>query len=99
MKTKITIIIMAVLAAAVVTMSVLYAGSRSHIKTLKLQTAEQSEVIDSLLARRMKFIDVQLHVTDKSKNIVYGRHNTGTIQMPQERKYILKIDSTSVVLK
>lgn len=70
-----------------------------HNRSLTKQVTAQSTIIDSLLARRMELIDVQLYVTDKSKNVIYGKYNKGHIYMPQERKYILKIDSTSVMVK
>lgn len=96
MKTWIKILIVAVLASAVCVMSVLYAESHKHVKTLKAQVTEQSAIIDSLLKRRMTLLDVELYVTDKSRNVIYGRYNKGTITMPQERKYILEVDSISV---
>lgn len=99
MKAWVKIMIVALLSCAVAVMSTLYAESRKHVKTLKAQVAEQSTVIDSLLKRRMEYIDVELFVTDKSRNVIYGRYNKGTITMPQERKYILEVDSTSVHLK
>ena len=96
MKTWLKILIAAVLASAVCVMSVLYAESHKHVKTLKAQVTEQSAIIDSLLKRRMTLMDVDLYVTDKSVNKIYGRYNKGTITMPQERKYILEVDSISV---
>lgn len=66
---------------------------------LKQRTEEQSRVIDSLLNRRDKFIDVQLHVTDKSRFAIYGRYNKGTINVPNERRYELTIDSTNVTMR
>lgn len=96
MKAWVKIMIVALLSCAVAVMSTLYAESRKHVKTLKAQVAEQSTVIDSLLKRRLEYIDVELFVTDKSRNVIYGRYNKGTITMPQERKYILEVDSTSV---
>ncbi len=96
MKTWIKILIVAVLASAVCVMSVLYAESHKHVKTLKTQVTEQSAIIDSLLKRRMTLMDVDLYVTDKSVNKIYGRYNKGTITMPQERKYILEVDSVNM---
>ena len=96
MKTWIKILIVAVLASAVCVMSVLYAESHKHVKTLKAQVTEQSAIIDSLLKRRMTLMDVDLYVTDKSRNVIYGRYNKGTITMPQERKYILEVDSVNM---
>lgn len=96
MKTWLKILIAAVLASAVCVMSVLYAESHKHVKTLKAQVTEQSAIIDSLLKRRMTLLDVELYVTDKSVNKIYGRYNKGTITMPQERKYILEVDSVNM---
>ncbi len=56
-------------------------------------------VIDSLLNCQMSVVDVKLNVTDQSKSTVYGRYNKGSTFMPQERKYILEIDSSSVYLR
>ena len=56
-------------------------------------------MIDSLLNRRMTVFDVQLHVTDKSRFAIYGRYNKGTINVPNERRYELTIDSTNVSMK
>jgi hypothetical protein len=96
MKTWLKIVIAALMCTGIAVMSVLYAESHKHVKTLKAQVKEQSAIIDSLLKRRMTLLDVELYVTDKSRNIVYGRNNKGTITMPQERKYILEVDSISV---
>lgn len=89
-------------AATACTISVLgfQLKSRSEVcASLKERTAEQSRVIDSLLNKRDKFIDIQMHVTDKSKFAVYGKYNKGTIYVPSERTYELKIDSTSISMK
>ena len=99
MKTWLKIVIAALMCTGIAVMSVLYAESHKHVKTLKAQVTEQSTIIDSLLARRMTVFDVQLHVTDKSHNTIYGRYNKGTIYMPQERKYILEVDSVNVKVK
>lgn len=99
MKTWLKIVIAALLCTSIAVMSVLYAESHKHVKTLKAQVREQSAVIDSLLKRRMTVFDVQLHVQDKSRNTIYGRYNKGTITMPQERKYILEVDSVNVRVK
>jgi len=87
---------------AVATITVLSQRLKSQKEVcaeLKLRTEEQSRVIDSLLTRRMTVIDCQLHVTDKSRFAIYGRYNKGTITVPNERTYELKIDSTNVFLK
>lgn len=96
MKTWLKIVIAALLCTGIAVMSVLYAESHKHVKTLKAQVTEQSAIIDSLLKRRMTLMDVELYVTDKSRNVIYGRYNKGTITMPQERKYILEVDSVNM---
>lgn len=98
-KPWIKILIYAVLAAAIITMSAMYVESHNHVKTLKNQVKQQNIVIDSLLARRMTVFDVKLTVTDKSRNVIHGRYNKGSITMPQERTYKLSIDSSSVNIK
>ena len=71
--------------------------SQKHVKTLKNHVVQQSVVIDSLLNRRMTVFDVQLNVTDKSKNNIYGRYNKGTIEMPSVKSYKLEIDSLTMI--
>ena len=88
--------IMAVIASLAITAASL---EGNHRRSLQKQVKEQSVIIDSLLQRRMTFFDVQLHVTDKSVNKIYGRYNKGTISMPQERKYILEVDSVSMSVR
>ena len=88
--------IMAVIASLAITAASL---EGNHRRSLQKQVKEQSVIIDSLLQRRMTVFDVQLHVTDKSVNKIYGRYNKGTISMPQERKYILEVDSVSMRVK
>jgi hypothetical protein len=98
-KLWIKIMICAALAAAVITLSAMLGLSRQHVKTLQAQVREQSAIIDSLLMRRMTVFDVQLNVTDKSRNVIHGRYNKGTINMPQERTYTLEIDSMNISVK
>lgn len=74
-------------------------GSRRHLATALQQVEEQHRVIDSLLDRRMTYIDVQMHVTDKSTSKVYGRYNKGTITLETAKRYILEVDSTSITVK
>lgn len=92
----IVLAIMAVIASLAITAASL---EGAHRRSLQKQVKEQSVVIDSLLKRRMTVFDVQLHVTDKSVNKIYGRYNKGTISMPQERRYILEVDSVSMRVK
>ncbi|MBP5400329.1 MAG: hypothetical protein J6Y35_01725 [Bacteroidales bacterium] len=85
--------------AAIATLSVSLKSKAEMCAELKQRTKEQSRVIDSLLNRRMTVFDVQLHVTDKSRFAIYGRYNKGTINVPNERRYELTIDSTNVSMK
>lgn len=86
--------VMAVVTALAVTVASL---EGSHRRSLARQVKEQSAVIDSLLKRDQPLFDVDLYVTDKSRNTIYGRYNRGTINMPQERRYILEVDSVNVM--
>lgn len=86
--------VMAVITALAVTVASL---EGSHRRSLAKQVKEQSAIIDSLLKRDLPLFDVQLYVTDKSVNKIYGRYNKGTISMPQERRYILEVDSVNVM--
>lgn len=85
--------------AAIAILSVIAVGDKKTIKSQQDRIEEQGMVIDSLLNRRTTFIDCHLVVTDKSKNIIYGRYNKGNISQPQERKYILEIDSTNIKIR
>lgn len=98
-KTWIKVIIYAVIAVALATTTTVAALQGRHLKDVRLQVAEQSRVIDSLLTIRRTFMDVELNVTDKSVAKIYGRYNHGTISMPQERVYKLVIDSTNVKIR
>ena len=92
-------IVWAVLAAATAVATTTATLEGSHRRSLARQVKEQSVVIDSLLARDLPLLDVKLYVTDRSKNTIYGRYNKGYIAMPQERKYILVVDSANTTLK
>ena len=98
MKKWINIVIYVVLVATIAVMGTTINGQRKHVTSLNNQVKEQSTIIDSLLKRRMTVFDVQLNVTDKSRNIIHGKYNKGTINMPQERTYKLEIDSTNIII-
>jgi hypothetical protein len=74
-------------------------NTKAYCRHLKRQTEDQTVIIDSLLKRRMTVFDVTLSVTDKSRFAVYGKYNKGTIYVPSERTYELKIDSTNISMK
>lgn len=99
MKGYIKIIIYAVTMLTIGVLLTFSIVTDKHCRSLKVQTKEQSKIIDSLLNRRMKVVDCSLNVTDKSKFIIYGKYNKGTITAPSEQTYTLKIDSTSVTIK
>lgn len=92
-------IVWAVLAAATAVSTTTATLEGSHRRSLAKQVKEQSVVIDSLLSRDRPLLDVQLYVTDRSRNTIYGRYNKGYIAMPQERRYILEVDSTRVSVR
>ena len=100
LKIKILAAILAGLLISVVITSILSVQLQEAAKKCrKIESLEQTTVIDSLLTRRMKVVDVHLYVTDKSKFNIYGRYNKGTITAPSEKVYTLKIDSTNIMLK
>lgn len=99
MKTWIKIIIYAVAAITIATLAAICAGQGKQIRSLEAQVNEQHMVIDSLLKRRMTVIDCKLQVTDKSRFTIYGRHNKGTINVPNDRTYTLEIDSTNITVR
>lgn len=92
-------IVWVVLLAATAVASTAAALEGNHRRSLAKQVKEQSAVIDSLLSRNYPLLDVKLYVTDKSRNTIYGRYNKGYINMPQERKYILEVDSVNMRIK
>lgn len=95
MKRIVKAVIITLLVVGAVTLAVMYVRERKLSMLLEQQIEHQGVVIDSLLNRRMQYVDVELWVTDKSKNVIYGRYNKGNITMPQERRYILVIDSVN----
>lgn len=92
-------IVWVVLLAAVAVATTAAVLEGNHRRSLTKQVQEQSAVIDSLLSRDQPLLDVKLYVTDKSRNVIYGRYNKGSIFMPQERKYILEVDSVNMRVK
>lgn len=100
---KIIYYIIGILAAgaivAITILSVALSATQKRCTTLNDRVKEQSKVIDSLLTKRDRFVDVELYVTDKSKSTIYGKYNKGNITMPQEKTYHLEIDSTNVTIK
>lgn len=92
--------IIAAAAVLVVAVSLTFGiAEHAHRRSLQRQVQRQETVIDSLLNRPKALMDVDLYVTDKSVNKIYGRYNKGFITMPQERRYILEVDSVRTTLK
>ncbi len=90
-------IILVAAAALVVAVAVTFAvATSSHNRTLRKEVSHQQTVIDSLLTLDRTFMTVQLCVTDRSVNRIYGRYNKGTILMPSAKTYLLQIDSATV---
>ncbi|MBO7715561.1 MAG: hypothetical protein J6S85_18505 [Methanobrevibacter sp.] len=98
-KTIIKICIYAILVGLIAVLSVSVAKDRKHIKSLNYQVKEQSAIIDSLLNRQSVVFDVSLNVQDKTRLTVNGKGNSGTINVPQEKVYVLEIDSTNISLR
>ena len=73
--------------------------THQHCITLKKEVKNQQTIIDSLLVKPNAAIECNLYVTDRSINKINGRYNKGTITMPQERRYILSIDSSKISVK
>lgn len=99
MKSWIKIAVYLLTVSAIAVLIVIATMQKRHLNSLENQITEQMTIIDSLLDRRMTVMDCQLYVTDKSRNIVYGRYNKGSIYMPQERRYVLEVDSVSIKIK
>lgn len=90
---------LSVAAVAISILSIELGHNVMMCRHLKRQVADQTVIIDSLLRRRMNVFDVQMHVTDKSKFAIYGRYNKGTINVPNERRYILEVDSVNLKMR
>ncbi len=99
MGTRISLLGAAALLCCSIALAIALQGSCRQVRTLSLQVREQHQVIDSLLARRMTLMDIQMHVTDRSTSKVYGRYNKGTITLETAKRYILEVDSTSITVK
>ena len=85
------------LIAIITGLSVALRCQNKHNKSLRQQVGQQNVVIDSLLNRKSIAFEVCLYVTDKTKTAIYGKYNKGTINVPQEKHYILTIDSNTMM--
>lgn len=89
----IAICVLSILFAVLLTISI---QQRKHIKVVEKVVKDQQVVIDSLLTVKRNSVTIQLNVTDKSVNKVYGRYNKGTIEMPSTKSYTLDVDSVKL---
>ena len=99
MRTWLKFAILGAVCCALAVLSVTSALQGRHIRTLKETNKRQGVVIDSLLTMDRNKVEIQLFVTDKSVNKIYGRYNKGTIQMPSVKTYVLECDSTQITKK
>jgi hypothetical protein len=69
-----------------------------HNKQLTAIIEEDAKVIDSLVNKPRKSlnVDINLDVTDKSTYKVNAKGNQGTIQAPNDKVYELKVELDSV---
>ena len=96
---KVLWICLATAAVAITILSIELGHNVVMCRHLKRQVADQTVIIDSLLKRRMTVFDVTLSVTDKSRFAIYGRYNKGTINVPNERRYVLEVDSVNLKMR
>lgn len=97
---KIKIILIAlVLIALGVTSTGWIIGMREH-QEQKARIEEQAKVIDSLLNIPPSIsVSAKLDVTDKSKIDVNGKGNSGTINVPTERVYVVELQLDSAKME
>lgn len=101
MKTKWWIVIVAVLALAMIGEAIGWNVCQNRSKERQQTIDFQRAMIDSLVSRpptedQYITLDLNMAVTDKSKVDVNGKGNSGTINVPTERHYVVEIDSTSL---
>ena len=65
-------------------------------KILRLLKSVREYKKYAIIAPIIVGFEVMLEVTDKSKLTVNGKGNSGTINIPQERHYVVEIDSVSM---
>lgn len=95
MKTKIMIIIMAVLAGWGITTTTVASLQGKRVKEQSTMIKKQSQVIDSLITLPRNTFEVKLSVNDQSKLTVYGKKSEN-LTVPATKTYVLKLDSVSV---
>lgn len=58
---------------------------------------KQNEIIDSLVNTPPRLnMEVKMNLTDKSKFEINGKNNSGTINVPTHRTYVLEVEYDSV---
>lgn len=58
---------------------------------------KQNEIIDSLVNTPPRLnMEVKMNLTDKSKFEINGKNNSGTINVPTTRTYVLEVEYDSV---
>lgn len=97
-KTIILIVCMLVLIAGVVVEGIGWNREYKHNRQLTAIIEENNKVIDSLVNKPRKSLNVDIHldVTDKSTYKVNAKGNNGTIQAPNDKVYELKVVLDSV---
>lgn len=101
MKTKYWLLIICVLVLALVGEAIGWNISQNRSRERMATVEFQRETIDSLLAlppaeTQNIILELYMAVTDKSKVDVNGKGNSGTINVPTDRKYVVEVDSTSL---
>lgn len=93
--------IVMIVVVVLVSISATCSRAKKSVKRLTEQVGEQSETInqqqieiDSLYRYKdSQAIYVTMTIEDNSKNVVKGSRNKGTIEMPSNRTYSVKLDS------
>ncbi len=90
-------------AAAIAILSIVCNMKSDEVRTLRSYSDKQLSIIesqavaiDSLVRRKAINANVSMSVTDKSKNIVRGRKNSGTIELSSDKNYKMVLDSISI---
>lgn len=100
MKTKIIItVIIALLLGGNIFMGYEWNRTYKEKKDYFSVIEKQNSIIDSLVNHPAKSVrmEVKMDLTDKSKFEINGKNNSGTINVPNERKYILEIEYDSII--
>ena len=96
------IVVIFVLTAALGISITGWVGARMTVNSQARHITEQSLIIDSLLNVPPSIaITADMSVTDKSKIDVNAKNNSGTVNVPTERVYVLELqlDSTKITVE